>query len=323
MSLARRDYHESALEKARKRLTDFHLQLMDSTVDGYDLKEKTWKNFEVDRISDIKWNTKPFESLVLPDGYKEFILAFVESQVRDKEAFDDLINGKGGGLVALLAGDPGIPSLTYNAVAEKIQAPLFKMELADYDEDENRRDRDDREPESPRPRDSTRSMDFTTAFSLAARLGAVLLIDECDMYLEKRSDASSKRNRMVSRFLKELEYYPSLLFLTTNRERSLDPAIYSRIHLTINYPALDKPSRLLIWRTFLEKNGSVISEADFEALSNIEVNGRRIRNIVKTAGIMAKREKRKIGFGDVKKVMRITEGIEVEGLNKTEVKKCF
>ncbi|GKT89584.1 AAA family ATPase [Colletotrichum tofieldiae] len=302
MSLARRDYHESALEKARKRLTDFHLQLMDSTVDGYDLKEKTWKNFEVDRISDIKWNTKPFESLVLPDGYKEFILAFVESQVRDKEAFDDLINGK---------------------VAEKIQAPLFKMELADYDEDENRRDRDDREPESPRPRDSTRSMDFTTAFSLAARLGAVLLIDECDMYLEKRSDASSKRNRMVSRFLKELEYYPSLLFLTTNRERSLDPAIYSRIHLTINYPALDKPSRLLIWRTFLEKNGSVISEADFEALSNIEVNGRRIRNIVKTAGIMAKREKRKIGFGDVKKVMRITEGIEVEGLNKTEVKKCF
>ncbi|GKT63410.1 AAA family ATPase [Colletotrichum tofieldiae] len=302
MSLARRDYHESALEKARKRLTDFHLQLMDSTVDGYDLKEKTWKNFEVDRISDIKWNTKPFESLVLPDGYKEFILAFVESQVRDKEAFDDLINGK---------------------VAEKIQAPLFKMELADYDEDENRRDKDDREPESPRPRDSTRSMDFTTAFSLAARLGAVLLIDECDMYLEKRSDASSKRNRMVSRFLKELEYYPSLLFLTTNRERSLDPAIYSRIHLTINYPALDKPSRLLIWRTFLEKNGSVISEADFEALSNIEVNGRRIRNIVKTAGIMAKREKRKIGFGDVKKVMRITEGIEVEGLNKTEVKKCF
>lgn len=136
------------LEAARKQLTDFHLQLTDPMVHGYDLKEKTWSecqccyhklyrfrlhcgigNFEVDRISDINWNTKPFESLVLPEGYKELILAFVESQIRDKIAFDDVINGKGqclfsltsmtyliltillrpgGGLVALLAGDPGV-----------------------------------------------------------------------------------------------------------------------------------------------------------------------------------------------------------------------
>lgn len=49
----------------------------------------------MDRIGDIKWNMQPFESLVLPEGYKELILAFVESQVNDKDSFDDVINGKG------------------------------------------------------------------------------------------------------------------------------------------------------------------------------------------------------------------------------------
>ncbi|OLN97046.1 26S protease regulatory subunit 4-like protein 1 [Colletotrichum chlorophyti] len=310
-------HDETRLNEKRKQLTDFHLQLAEATVEGFDLKEKKWRSFEVDRISGIKWNTEPFESLVLPDGYKELILAFVESQVREKDNFDDVINGKanhpdisaltehalGGGLVALLAGDPGVgKTLTAESVSEKIKAPLFKMELGDYGEDDDDRNRS----VSPRPRDRDRPLasgDFTTAFDLAARWGAVILIDECDMYLEKRGESSSRRNRM---------YYPSLLFLTTNRERSLDPAVYSRIHLTINYPALDQPSRLKIWQTFLEKNSSTMTDGEFEALSKIEVNGRRIRNIVKTSGIMAKRDGRRIRFDDVKKVMRITEGLAIE-----------
>ncbi|KAL0936383.1 uncharacterized protein CTRU02_208598 [Colletotrichum truncatum] len=304
---------DSALDYARSLLTDFHLSLCVPCVMGYDLKSKTWRSFEVDYICDIEWNTEPFESLVLPDGYKDLILAFVESQVKNKDAFDDVINGKGGGLVALLAGEPGVgKTLTAESVAEKIKAPLFKMELGEYNEDEGS---DYERSRSPAARDTgarRRQGDFTSAFELAARWGAVLLIDECDTYLEQRNDKSSKRNRMVSRFLRELEYYPSLLFLTTNRERCLDPAVYSRIHLTINYPALDQPSRLKIWQTFLEKNGSNMSKSELEALSEIEVDGRRIRNIVKTSGIMANREGRPIRFDDVRKVMKITEGLELK-----------
>ena len=51
--------------------------------------------FDVSRICDIAWNTSPFESLVLPDGYKDLILSFVESQLKDGDTFDDVINGKG------------------------------------------------------------------------------------------------------------------------------------------------------------------------------------------------------------------------------------
>lgn len=52
-------------------------------------------SFDVDRIHDIEWNTKPFDSLVLPEGYKDLILSFVESQLKDGDTFDDVINGKG------------------------------------------------------------------------------------------------------------------------------------------------------------------------------------------------------------------------------------
>ncbi len=157
-----------------------------------------------------------------------------------------------------------------------------------------------------------RRSEIFTAFDLAAKWKAVLLIDECDLYLEKRSDSSPKRNKMVSRFLQELEYYPSLLFLTTNRERKLDPGIYSRIHLTINYPALDTASRRAIWRTFLEREvNATVSESELDMLATVDVNGRRIRNITKTASIMAKRAGRGTAFSDIREVMQITEGVSM------------
>lgn len=114
-------------------------------------------------------------------------------------------------------------------------------------------------------------------------------------------------------FLRELEYYPSLLFLTTNRERALDPAVHSRIHLTINYPALDAASRLAIWKTFLSRGtGSTVSEPELALLAGMDLNGRRIRNVVKTAKILAKREDRPVCFDDVRKVAKITENLELD-----------
>jgi len=55
--------------------------------------------FDVDRIRDIEWNASPFDSLVLPEGYKDLILSFVENQLKDGDMFDDVINGKGKSVV--------------------------------------------------------------------------------------------------------------------------------------------------------------------------------------------------------------------------------
>lgn len=201
-----------------------------------------------------------------------------------------------------------------------MQAPLYKLELGEGSHVESGRIRNRSRERSVSPSPArVGADDFTRAFELCAAWGAVLLIDECDLYLEKRSDFSSGHNSLVTRFLRELEYYPSLLFLTTNRERSLDPAVYSRVHLTINYPRLDRASRLQIWKTFLGHmdTQSDMSEAEVEALADIDVDGRRVRNVVKTARIVAKRQQRAICFDDVKNVMRITESLTVEKPEET------
>ena len=52
-------------------------------------------SFSISSVSEIKWNDSAFESLVLPSDHKELILALTESQVANKDSFDDVIQGKG------------------------------------------------------------------------------------------------------------------------------------------------------------------------------------------------------------------------------------
>lgn len=47
--------------------------------------------------------------------------------------------------------------------------------------------------------------------------GAILLLDEADVFLEKRNMQDVYRNALVSVFLRQLEYFQGILFLTTNR----------------------------------------------------------------------------------------------------------
>jgi len=169
-------------------------------------------------------------------------------------------------------------------------------------------------PGQPIPVRDDRNIDdeLSTTFSQAARWNAVLLIDECDMYLEERKDNTPERNHVVSQSLRELEYYPSLLFLTTNREKVLDPAVNSRIHLTIRYLELDKESRVKIWKTFLSREeNSTVTEEECDSLGDININRRKIKNITKTARIMAKRAGHGIFYSDIKNVMRITKGLDI------------
>lgn len=69
---------------------------------------------------DISWNDTAFDKLTLPTGYKNLITAFVEAQAVDKFLFDDIIQGKGQGVIMLLVGNPGTgKTLTAEPVADK------------------------------------------------------------------------------------------------------------------------------------------------------------------------------------------------------------
>lgn len=90
-------------------------------------------------------------------------------------------------------------------------------------------------------------------FRLAHRWGCVLLLDEADVFLAKRSKTDLRRNAVTSVFLRSLEYYAGILFLTTNRVGGIDPAFKSRIQLSLYYPRIDIDTTEKLYEVFLRR----------------------------------------------------------------------
>lgn len=109
------------------------------------------------------------------------------------------------------------------------------------------------------------------------------MLDEADVFSQKRDTHDVNRNALVSIFLRQLEYFEGILILTTNRITHCDPAFASRIHISLNYPELDEGAREAVWRNFLAKaKGSqddvVVDVKDEEVrdLAKFELNGRQV-----------------------------------------------
>ena len=105
-----------------------------------------------------------------------------------------------------------------------------------------------------------------------------------------------------------LEYYEGILFLTTNRVDNIDAAFQSRIHLSMEYSELSISSRRHVWRNFLSAGGTKahgFSDADLDRLVGYEMNGREIKNVLKTAKLLASKKKESLDISHVETVLAI------------------
>ncbi|KAF1830290.1 P-loop containing nucleoside triphosphate hydrolase protein [Decorospora gaudefroyi] len=265
---------------------------------GYSLKNKLWLNFFVNCVRDIEWQTDAFDRLVLPKNQKELILGFTESQRKFRDSFDDIIEGKGKGMIILLCGPPGVgKTLTSESVAEEMKVPLYMMSAGDLGFD---------------PRNVETKLQ--AILEMCSRWNAVLLLDEADVFLEQRSLHELERNKLVSIFLRVLEYYEGTMFLTTNRVQTFDPAFQSRIHISLDYPGLTIDSRKTVWKNFLDSSSQEysISKAQLMELARMDLNGRQIKNILKIARLLASRKEEKLGHEHILTTMDVTQHLHNE-----------
>ena len=89
-------------------------------------------NFYVDDIKPITWNDEAYEHLVYPEEQKDLLLSFVQNHQNANVGMDDVILGKGQGLITLLSGPPGTgKTLTAEAIADKTRRPLLYLQAED------------------------------------------------------------------------------------------------------------------------------------------------------------------------------------------------
>jgi hypothetical protein len=81
--------------------------LFNSQMPGFSLSAKRWCFFELDRTTEFEYNTRAFESLVLAEDQKAMLLSLVKAHSEELQ-FDDLVKGKGKGMIFLLHGEPGV-----------------------------------------------------------------------------------------------------------------------------------------------------------------------------------------------------------------------
>ncbi|KAK4172396.1 P-loop containing nucleoside triphosphate hydrolase protein [Triangularia setosa] len=268
------------------------------SVYGYSLDMRCWCMFSVEKLKTTDWKQKDFDSVLLPNCYGKIIKSLVKhhkfaSQARDETAL------KGKGLIFVLHGPPGTgKTRTAEAIAETTKKPLLLFPTGELGSDLKSIQLELR-----------RLVRYGTAWK------AILLIDEADVVLESRQvdgHVSLERNALVAGkksflfnsavivnhllFLRQLEYFQGIIFLTSNRAQMFDPAVKSRIHIMLHYPSPDKNTRKLLWEQNL---GPIIKlktlpkcELDLisatETLSEYEMNGREISNTVNSALTIAK-----------------------------------
>ena len=87
--------------------------------------------------------------------------------------------------------------------------------------------------------------------------------------------------------LRLVEYHRGILFLTSNRIDSLDPAFQTRITLALRYDALDVEGRTQVWRNLLLKSGESLDNIDAKALAETALNGREVKNALRLAMALA------------------------------------
>ncbi|RPA81277.1 hypothetical protein BJ508DRAFT_306780 [Ascobolus immersus RN42] len=255
----------------KETITDDELILFNSRVFGFILRSRKWGKFYIDDLTDIQPRTLAFngreglDRLVLPDNHATTIESLVQQHfaLRDSKNPEteqmDIVRGKGKGLIILLHGAPGVgKTSTAELVAEKFAKPLFPITCGDLGV-------------TPSEVESKLELSFT----LAHRWGCILLIDEADIFLSERTKEDFLRNSLVSVFLRVLEYYSGILFLTTNRVGSLDEAFKSRIHLSLYYPPLGMEATKTIWTmnlTWLQANRKKMTIQKEEILKFVDEN---------------------------------------------------
>lgn len=211
----------------------------------FDLKTHDFLWVHADLLTPYVYDKSLRNKLVLPHSHRDLL----DVLTTDLDAFvNDIIEGKSAGNVILCKGIPGVgKTLTAEVYSELIERPLYSIHSGSLGTSAEEV-----------------AKNLQTIFLRAKRWNCVLLLDEADVFVVQRGN-NIEQNAIVAEFLRTLEYFDGLMFMTTNRPDDIDDAIISRCGAIIVYNVPDAGDAAEIWNVMaaqygVKLNGGLLSE---------------------------------------------------------------
>ncbi|MES2383472.1 MAG: AAA family ATPase [Pseudomonadota bacterium] len=227
----------------------------------------------VQNVREYRYKPELRDKLVLPQAHRDLI----DILTADRNfLMEDIVEGKSGGTTILCKGAPGLgKTLTAEVYAEVVGKPLYRVHSGQLGVTA-----------------SSVEANLSTILQRAARWDSVLLLDEADVYIRRR-DNDLQHNAIVAEFLRTLEYFNGLLFMTTNRVADIDDAILSRCIAIIQFETPTREQARQLWKSLAQQFHTELPDELMERLtvSYAAASGRDIKELLKLTAKFCKGKK--------------------------------
>ncbi len=245
-------------------------------VKVFDLHSHDFVTIHVRNLTPYVYDKSAASKLVLSKDTKDLVTILVQGSA---EVLEDIIAGKTGGTIVIATGPPGTgKTLTAEVFAEEIGRPLYVVQCSQLGTDEESLEKE-----------------LEKVLTRASRWRAILLIDEADVYVHERG-ADIQQNAIVGVFLRVLEHYRGVLFMTSNRSTIIDDAIMSRATAWIRYQYPTAEQLRELWGVLSKQYQMEMSEQAIAELVEAfpRLSGRNIKNLLKLTRMLIRNKKAKV-----------------------------
>ncbi len=242
-------------------------------VTVFDLQEHRHFTVHLSNLQPYGYDASLRNKLVLPEGHLELVDLLIGDG--SSEVMEDIVRGKSGGIIVLASGVPGTgKTLTAEIYSETVKKPLYSVQCSQLGLNPDQLEKN-----------------LIRTLARAARWNAILLLDEADVYIRERG-TDYVANAMVGTFLRLLERFKGILWMTTNMDNT-DDAILSRcsVHLRYKRPETEEAKRLwdVIGRNYLGKELTAPVRAAI-LTKYPHLTGRNIKQLCKLGSLLKQRK---------------------------------
>lgn len=147
-----------------------------------------------------------------------------------------------------------------------------------------------------------------TVLARAEEVDVVLLLDEGDALMARRTDVSNANDRYANLetnfLLQRLETFEGIVIITTNAGSRIDPAFLRRIDVTVDFVPPDADQRWQIWSSHLSPENKVDPTLVMEIARRCTLTGGQIRNAALHAALLAIDRDEQVGDRDLLAAVR-------------------